>query len=103
MGDCMSRTTILHVDDDSNDVLLFQHACRKAGWAPDVQTVTDGDEAVAYLQGAEKFADREACRRPCKRIRIVNKARALKRIIACNYIHIRRRAAVGRRPRQTVC
>jgi CheY-like chemotaxis protein len=55
----MSRATILHVEDDSNDVLLLQHACRKAGIGFDLQSVTDGEEAIAYLRGADKFADRE--------------------------------------------
>jgi CheY-like chemotaxis protein len=50
--------TILHVDDDANDVLLFKHACRKGGVAANVQTVCDGEEAVAYLQGNEQFSDR---------------------------------------------
>src|ERR1051325_6304436 len=55
----MSRTTILHVDDDSNDLILFEHACRKAGFAPNLQTVCDGDEALAYMTGAEQFGDRD--------------------------------------------
>jgi CheY-like chemotaxis protein len=50
--------TILHVEDDVNDVILFRHACLKGGVTVDVQTVADGDEAVAYLEGANKFADR---------------------------------------------
>jgi CheY-like chemotaxis protein len=55
----MSQPTILHVDDDSNDVLLLQHACRKAGMSFDVQGVLDGEQAIAYLRGTDKFADRE--------------------------------------------
>jgi CheY-like chemotaxis protein len=55
----MSRLTILHVDDDSNDALLFQHACRKAGVEVDLQGVSDGDEAIAYLRGQDQFADRQ--------------------------------------------
>src|SRR5262249_13079512 len=53
------QATILHVEDDANDVLLFQHACRKAGVRVDVHTVTDGDEAVDYLKGSDKFSDRQ--------------------------------------------
>lgn len=52
--------TILHVDDDANDVLLFKHACRKGGVAANVQAVCDGEEAMAYLQGNEPFDNREA-------------------------------------------
>jgi CheY-like chemotaxis protein len=55
----MSRLTILHVDDDSNDVMLLQHACRKAGMDINLLGVSDGDEAIAYLNGRDKFADRE--------------------------------------------
>jgi len=51
--------TILHVEDDPNDVLLLQHACRKAGLNCNIQRVSDGDEAIEYLQGKERFADRE--------------------------------------------
>lgn len=53
-----STPTILHVEDDSNDVLLFRHACQKAGVAPDVQVVNDGEEAIAYLKGEQRFGDR---------------------------------------------
>ena len=56
----MSRATILHVEDDSNDAVLFQHACRKAGMDVNLQVVADGEEAVAYLQGAEQVDNREA-------------------------------------------
>ena len=55
----MSRTTVLYVDDDSNDVLLLQHACRKAGIVCDLRTAADGDEAITYLRGIDKYSDRE--------------------------------------------
>ena len=51
-------TTILHVEDDPNDTLLFQHACRKAGVVFDLQAVSDGDQAIAYLRGGDGFSDR---------------------------------------------
>lgn len=54
----MSQPTLLHIEDDPNDVLLFQHACQKAGACCNLQVVADGDEAVAYLSGTGKFADR---------------------------------------------
>ena len=54
----MSRITILHVEDDANDALLFQHACQKAGVGFDLQAVKDGDEAMAYLKGNDGFSDR---------------------------------------------
>src|SRR5215469_18016747 len=54
----MPSTTILHVEDDPNDTLLFQHACRKAGIVFDLQAVSDGDQAMAYLRGINDFSDR---------------------------------------------
>jgi len=51
--------TILQVEDDPNDVFLLQHAMTKAGVANPVQVVTDGRQAIDYLKGAGKFADRE--------------------------------------------
>src|SRR4051812_4086731 len=54
----MSAVTILHVDDDSNDIVLFQHACQKAGIDCNLHNVEDGDQAITYLRGAEQFADR---------------------------------------------
>ena len=51
--------TILQVEDDPNDVFLLQHAMKKMGVANPIQVATDGRQAIAYLQGAGKFADRE--------------------------------------------
>jgi CheY-like chemotaxis protein len=51
--------TILHVEDDPNDVLLVQRAFKKADAPVNVQAAGDGDKAVAYLSGAGEFADRE--------------------------------------------
>jgi CheY-like chemotaxis protein len=53
-----TRINILHVEDDPNDALLFQHACKKADVGFELQAVSDGDEAVAYLRGTASFADR---------------------------------------------
>jgi DNA-binding NarL/FixJ family response regulator len=50
--------TILQVDDDANDVFLLRHAMRKVGVLNPVQVVKDGQQAIDYLQGAGKFADR---------------------------------------------
>lgn len=57
--------TILQVDDDPNDVYLLQHAMKKAGVANPVQVVSDGQQAIDYLQGAGKFCDREKFPFPC--------------------------------------
>ena len=55
----MTQNVLLHVEDDPNDVLLLQRAFRKANATLNIQSVTDGDKAVAYLSGAAEFADRE--------------------------------------------
>jgi Response regulators consisting of a CheY-like receiver domain and a winged-helix DNA-binding domain len=51
--------TILQVEDDPNDVFLLKHAMKKAGLANPMQVASDGQEAIDYLSGAGKFADRE--------------------------------------------
>lgn len=51
--------TLLHVEDDPNDVLLLQRAFRKAGITLNIQSVSDGDKAVAYLSGAEGYGERD--------------------------------------------
>jgi two-component system response regulator len=50
--------TILHVEDDPNDVFFMQRAMNKAGVANPIQVVNDGQQAIDYLQGVGKFADR---------------------------------------------
>ncbi|HXT12679.1 MAG TPA: response regulator [Candidatus Angelobacter sp.] len=52
------NATVLHVEDDPNDTLLFQHACQKAGVVFNLQAVSDGDQAIAYLRGMDSFSDR---------------------------------------------
>ena len=49
---------VLLVEDDYNDVLLIQRAFRKANIQPSVSIVSDGDEAILYLQGQGKYSDR---------------------------------------------
>jgi CheY-like chemotaxis protein len=49
---------ILLVEDDSNDILFIERAFRRSKLENPVQVVRDGDEAVAYLSGEGKYADR---------------------------------------------
>ncbi|HWN95385.1 MAG TPA: response regulator [Methylomirabilota bacterium] len=51
--------TILHVEDDPNDVLLIARAFRKAESPAQVQVVNDGEKAVQYLAGTDTFAKRD--------------------------------------------
>lgn len=54
----MNPKSVLHIDDDSNDALLLQHACAKAEAGFQLVSVEDGEHAMAYLKGEGEFADR---------------------------------------------
>ena len=49
---------ILIVDDGEDDVFLIQRSLDRAGVFNPIQVVRNGDDAIAYLQGAGKFAKR---------------------------------------------
>lgn len=51
--------TVLLVDDSENDLLLSRLAFNKAGFNARLQTVGDGETAIAYLKGEARFGDRE--------------------------------------------
>jgi CheY-like chemotaxis protein len=50
--------TILAVDDDPNDLMFLEAAFKFIGVSSNIQTVSGGEEAVAYLNGDGDFADR---------------------------------------------
>lgn len=50
--------TVLLVEDDLNDIFLVKRAFRMARVRNPLQVVTDGEEAVRYLRGDGKYADR---------------------------------------------
>lgn len=50
--------TVLLVEDDLNDIFLVQRAFKKARISNPLQVVTDGDKAIAYLQGRGEYANR---------------------------------------------
>jgi CheY-like chemotaxis protein len=55
-----SRTkSILHVEDDENDVLLVKHALEEATVETPVHVAGDGLQAIDYFQGTAAFADRD--------------------------------------------
>ncbi|MBV6626124.1 MAG: response regulator [Rivularia sp. (in: Bacteria)] len=56
----LKESTILLVEDDSNDVLFIQRAMKRSQLNNPLQVVRDGDEAVAYLAGKEKYGNRNA-------------------------------------------
>lgn len=51
--------TILHAEDDPNDVLLIERAFRKANFSGKLLVINDGEQAVSYLKGENVYADRE--------------------------------------------
>jgi DNA-binding response OmpR family regulator len=53
-----TTTTILLVEDDENDTFFFQRALNKAGLTNPLQVARDGQEAIDYLRGGGKFAER---------------------------------------------
>ena len=55
----MKVLSILLAEDSPDDVLLLQHAFKKAGVAHRLEVVCDGIEAMEYLNGENAYADRE--------------------------------------------
>ena len=53
-----SQFTVLLVEDDLNDIFLVKRAFKRADIPNPLQVVTDGVEAIHYLQGEGKYADR---------------------------------------------
>lgn len=53
-----SQFTVLLVEDDLNDIFLVKRAFKKASIPNPLQVVTDGVEAIRYLQGEDKYANR---------------------------------------------
>jgi CheY-like chemotaxis protein len=51
--------TVLLVEDDLNDIFLVKRAFKLARVKNPLQVVTDGQEAILYLKGDGKYADRE--------------------------------------------
>ena len=49
---------VLVVDDDESDLLFLQRAFREVQISNPVRTASDGQEAIDYLSGSGKFADR---------------------------------------------
>jgi len=52
------RGTVLFVEDDPNDVALTQRAFEQAGFVNPLHVVTDGEQAIGYLAGEGRYADR---------------------------------------------
>jgi len=61
----MRASCVLQVEDDDNDIVLLQYAFKQAGAPKPLQPVRDGTEAIEYLAGAGRFADRGQFPLPC--------------------------------------
>ncbi|HEY9250624.1 MAG TPA: response regulator [Rariglobus sp.] len=54
----IENPVILIVDDSENDALLMRVGFKRAGFSQPLHFAIDGDDAIAYLQGAGDYADR---------------------------------------------
>ncbi len=50
---------LLQVEDDEDDVFLIKHACKKLALGYSWHVVRDGSEALAYLSGEGRYANRQ--------------------------------------------
>ena len=53
-----NQKTILLVEDNADDVFIMQNALRRAAVPNPLQVVSDGEQAIAYLQGEGSYQDR---------------------------------------------
>jgi CheY-like chemotaxis protein len=51
--------TVLLVEDDANDISLFERAFGRTGFPHHLETVRSGEEAIAYLSGQGLYTDRQ--------------------------------------------
>src|SRR5260370_31842687 len=56
----MQGHIILLVEDSDDDVFFMRYALKKAGISYPVHLAADGQAAVDYLTGTDKYSDREA-------------------------------------------
>ena len=54
----MNQPSILLVEDNDDDIFLMRRALAKAKLTCPLQVVTDGQEAIDYLSGVQKYSDR---------------------------------------------
>jgi CheY-like chemotaxis protein len=56
----MDHLPILLAEDNEDDAFLLERALRKAGMPNPLRVVPDGEQAIAYLKGEGRYADRAA-------------------------------------------
>ena len=55
----MTQPKILCVDDNADDLMLLRMACTAAKVSFQLLSIDCGEKAIAYLEGADGYADRE--------------------------------------------
>jgi CheY-like chemotaxis protein len=60
-----SPAPILLAEDEENDIVFMQLAFKKAGLQNRLISVSDGEEAIDYLEGRGAFSDRDRFPLPC--------------------------------------
>ncbi len=70
-----NQFTVLLVEDDLNDIFIVKRAFRSARIPNPLQVVTDGEEAISYLRGDGKYADRNAHPLPSLMVMDINMPR----------------------------
>jgi CheY-like chemotaxis protein len=63
--DSNSRSPVLYVEDEPNDVFLMRHAFQSADIDHPVVALRDGQEAIDYLRGHGKHENRANFPLPC--------------------------------------
>jgi CheY-like chemotaxis protein len=66
----MIAPSLLLVEDDENDVVLFERALKKTDVRAVLHVVRDGQEAIDYVNGTGMYTDRE--RHPFPRVMILD-------------------------------
>lgn len=56
--------TVLVVEDNAEEVILLQRAFKRTGLDITVQFVVNGEEAIEYLSGNDRFSDRSSFPEP---------------------------------------
>jgi CheY-like chemotaxis protein len=59
VGELTGRESILLVEDSADDVAIIRRGFEKAGMANLLQVVRDGESAISYLRGDNKYSVRE--------------------------------------------
>lgn len=59
MSVMVEDAVILLAEDNEDDVAMMRRAFKKANFLNPLHVVENGEEAIAYLQGAGKYASRE--------------------------------------------